>query len=120
MPRPGVVNVGGVCTAVRQARGIPLQPSVHRSPVAVGILCGAGAAIFWAMGFTAAKYGVEIGFSPADLTFHRCVWSGLLLLPLAWRAGLADLNGVGWGRSAALAIFGGPALAIISYSGFLL
>jgi drug/metabolite transporter (DMT)-like permease len=88
-------------------------------PVAVGILCGAGAALFWAAGFTAARHGVDIGFSPADVTFHRCVWSGLVLLPLAWRAGLADLNGIGWGRGIVLTVLGGPGIAIVSYSGFM-
>jgi drug/metabolite transporter (DMT)-like permease len=90
------------------------------SKTTLGILCGAGAALFWAAGFAAARHGVDIGFSPADVTFHRCVWSGLILLPLAWRAGLADLNGIGWGRGAVLTILGGPGIAIVSYSGFLL
>ncbi len=90
------------------------------SNTTIGILCGAGAAIFWAMGFTAAKHGIDIGFSPADLTFHRCVWGGLALLPLFMRDNVATLNGVGWGHGVALAIFGGPGLAVISYSGFVL
>ena len=64
----------------------------------IGIACGAGAALFWAAGFVVVRHGINLGFTPADLTFHRCFWSGLLLLPLAWRDGLADLNGVGWGR----------------------
>src|SRR5688500_8177869 len=76
----------------------PLQPSALRTPIAMGILCGAGAAMFWAAGFAAARHGIDIGFSPADLTFHRCVWGGLVLLPLAWRDGIADLNGIGWRR----------------------
>lgn len=88
--------------------------------IAMGIACGAGAALFWAAGFTAAKHGIDIGMSPADLAFHRFFWSGVVLLPLVVRAGIADLNGIGWGRGIALTIFGGPGLAIISYSGFLL
>src|SRR4029077_4947931 len=86
----------------------------------IGIACGAGAALFWAAGFVLVRHGINIGFTPADLTFHRCFWSGLLLLPLAWQDGLRDLNGVGWGRGILLAILGGPGLAFISYSGFLL
>jgi len=88
--------------------------------MAVGVLCGAGAAVFWAAGFVAARHGVDIGFSPADLTFHRCFWAGLFLLPLAWREGLRDLNGVGWVRGIVLTFFGGPGIAFVSYSGFLL
>jgi drug/metabolite transporter (DMT)-like permease len=90
------------------------------SSVAIGVLCGAGAAVFWAAGFVAARHGIDIGFTPADITFHRCFWGGLVLLPLAWRAGLRDLNGVGWGRGTVLTFLGGPGIAIVSYSGFLL
>ena len=88
------------------------------STTAIGIACGAGAAVFWAAGFVGARHGIDIGFSPADLTFHRCFWAGLVLLPLAWRAGLRDLNGIGWGRGAVLTFFGGPGIAFVSYSGF--
>jgi drug/metabolite transporter (DMT)-like permease len=87
---------------------------------AIGIACGVGAAVLWAAGFVAARHGIDVGFSPADLTFHRCFWAGLVLLPIAWRDGLADLNGVGWGRGVLLTFFGGPGIAFVSYSGFLL
>src|SRR4029079_17747014 len=82
-------------------------PSPSNRATAVGILCGIGAALFWAAGFVVVRHGINLGFTPADLTFHRCFWSGLLLLPLAWRDGLADLNGVGWGRGVLLTILGG-------------
>ena len=88
--------------------------------VAIGIACGAGAAVFWAAGFVAARHGIDVGFTPADLTFHRCFWAGLVLLPLALRDGIGDLNGIGWGRGTVLTILGGPGIAIVSYSGFLL
>jgi drug/metabolite transporter (DMT)-like permease len=100
-------------------RGLMIGSS-RFSSVAIGVLCGAGAAVFWAAGFVAARHGIDIGFTPADITFHRCFWGGLVLLPLAWRAGLRDLNGVGWGRGAVLTFLGGPGIAIVSYSGFLL
>jgi drug/metabolite transporter (DMT)-like permease len=89
-------------------------------PLAAGIACGAGAAIFWAVGFTAASRGIAIGFSPADLTLHRLVWGGLVLLPFLWRAGIADLGGVGWMRGIVFTILGGPGIAMLSYSGFVL
>jgi drug/metabolite transporter (DMT)-like permease len=88
--------------------------------IALGIACGVGAALFWAAGFVLVRHGINVGFTPADLTFHRCFWSGLILFPLAWRDGLRDLNGVGWGHGVLLTILGGPGLAFISYSGFLL
>ena len=94
--------------------GTPLGP-----PVILGVACGAGAALFWAAGFVAARHGIAVGFSPADIAFHRFVWAGLLCLPLAARAGLSDLAGVGWVRGVALTLLGGPPLALFSYAGFL-
>ena len=97
-----------------------MTPSSPSHSIAIGIACGAGAAVLWAAGFVAARHGIDIGFTPADLTFHRCFWAGVFLLPLAWRDGLGDLNGIGWGRGIALTFFGGPGIAFVSYSGFLL
>jgi drug/metabolite transporter (DMT)-like permease len=99
---------------------VPPKPTSKASSATLGILCGAGAAIFWAIGFTAVRHGIDIGFSPMDITFHRCVWGGLFLLPLFLRGSAADLNGVGWWRGIVLAILSGPGISIISYSGFLL
>jgi drug/metabolite transporter (DMT)-like permease len=94
-----------------------ISPAPPRT-VAIGVLCGAGAAVFWATGFVAARHGIDIGFSPADLTFHRCFWAGVFLLPLALRNGIGDLNGIGWGRGIVLTFFGGLGISFVSYSGF--
>jgi drug/metabolite transporter (DMT)-like permease len=90
------------------------------TPTIVGSLCGLGAAFAWAAGFVAARHGLTVGLGPADMAFHRFVWPALVVLPAVWRGGLYDLNGVGWGRAVALMVLGGPILAIVSYSGFLL
>jgi drug/metabolite transporter (DMT)-like permease len=84
-----------------------------------GILCGVGAAVFWAAGFVATRHGIDAGFSPFDIVLHRFLWSAVILLPLFLRDGAADLNGIGWGPGVALTILGGPGLAVLSYSGFL-
>jgi drug/metabolite transporter (DMT)-like permease len=86
----------------------------------IGVGCGVAAAVFWAMGFVAAKHGVSIGFTPADLAFHRFFWSGLFLMPAVWRAGFADLGGVGWGRGLLICLLSGPTQALLAYSGFIL
>src|SRR5262249_28291005 len=70
-------------------------------------------------GFVATRHGLKVGFTPADLLMHRYLWSGLAFLPIAIRAGLGNLCGVGWARGLALMVLGGPVMAIISYSGFL-
>jgi drug/metabolite transporter (DMT)-like permease len=90
------------------------------SATAMGITCGAGAAVCWAMGFAAARHGITIGLTPLDIAMHRFVWAGIVLFPLMARDGFADLGGVGWGRGIALTMFGGLPLAVLSYSGFLL
>lgn len=94
----------------------------HPGPtnIVIGILCGVGAAVFWAGGLVAARHGIAIGFSAFDLSFHRYVWAGLAFLPSVLRHGARDLNGIGWGRGFALAILGGPGQAVTSATGFLL
>ncbi|HMF25089.1 MAG TPA: DMT family transporter [Pseudolabrys sp.] len=93
---------------------------IHRPTVIIGIVCGTLAALAWAAGFVVAKHGIQIGFSPADLAFHRFFWSGLLVLPLMMRQGLRDLDGLGWGRGFAMTILSGPPQSLLAYSGFIL
>jgi drug/metabolite transporter (DMT)-like permease len=97
----------------------PVKSSSQGSLTAAGMLCGVGAAVFWAAGFVATRHGIDIGLSPFDIVLHRFLWSAVILLPLFLRDGAADLNGIGWPRGVLLTILGGPGLAIVSYSGFL-
>jgi drug/metabolite transporter (DMT)-like permease len=97
----------------------PADPT-QRALLIIGTVCGVLAAFGWAAGFVAAKHGIEIGFTPADLAFHRFFWSGLLLLPVAWRAGLKDLGGVGWGRGVIVTLLSGPPQAMLAYTGFII
>jgi drug/metabolite transporter (DMT)-like permease len=87
-------------------------------PALFGIVCGLGAALFWALGFVAARYGLNAGFTPADLLMHRFLWSGIVFMPLVVHAGVRDLGGIGWGRAAALMVLGGPGMSILTYTGF--
>ncbi|MFZ3351010.1 MAG: DMT family transporter [Xanthobacteraceae bacterium] len=84
----------------------------------LGVLCGAGSALFWAFGFVAARHGVLDGMSPLVLALHRFIWPGFALLPLVARSGLGDLGGLGWRRGIALTAFGGLPLALWSYIGY--
>lgn len=93
---------------------------IQRQVTIIGVTCGTLAAAAWAGGFVAAKHAVQIGFSPADIAFHRFFWSGLFLLPAFFRQGPRDLGGIGWGRGFALSLFGGPAQALLAYCGFIL
>jgi len=89
-------------------------------PGVVGVLCGAGAALFWAAGLVSARHGIAIGLSPLDITLHRLVLVGFVFLPFVRAGGAADIAGVGWGRSILLTLCGGPPLALLSYAGFIL
>ncbi len=98
---------------------LPGQPTARRD-ILIGALCGVVAALGWAAGFVAAKHGIAVGFSPADLAFHRFFWTGLLLLPVALRDGLRNLGGIGWGRGLVMSVLAGPPQAMIAYTGFIL
>src|SRR5437660_9063123 len=88
-------------------------------PALLGVACGAGAALFWALGFVATRHGLKLGFTPADLLMHRFLWSGIVFLPIVLRAGIGNLCGIGWGRGLVLMVLGGPVMSLISYTGFL-
>jgi len=90
-----------------------------RRTMLLGVLCGAGSALFWAFGFVAARHGVLVGLSPLVSSLHRFIWPGLALLPLVAANGVGDLGGLGWRRGIALTLFGGLPLALWSYAGYL-
>src|SRR5208282_1268132 len=94
-------------------------PSTTKHGTAWGVACGAGAALFWALGFVAARQGVTAGLSPLVIALHRFAWPGLALLPFVVRNNFADLRMIGWRRGAALALSGGLPLALFSYFGYL-
>jgi drug/metabolite transporter (DMT)-like permease len=96
----------------------PTQPAPAAAGVAAGVACGVGAAVFWAAGLVAARHGINIGLSPADMAVHRFVWSGLAMLPSVLLN--RDLVHIGLSRGLAVTLFGGPLLALLSYAGFLL
>ena len=92
----------------------------HMPTLIIGIVCGTAAALCWALGFVVAKHGIQIGFSPADIAFHRFFWTGVLLLPAIVREGVRDLGGAGWGRALVMTIFAGPPQSLLAYTGFIL
>jgi drug/metabolite transporter (DMT)-like permease len=95
----------------------PPQPVKHAT--AWGVICGAGSAFFWALGFVAARHGVLAGLSPLVIALHRFLWAGLAFLPLVALNTPGNLGGVGWRRGFVLTLFGGLPLALLSYVGYL-
>jgi drug/metabolite transporter (DMT)-like permease len=94
----------------------PSVPTLRNSHALLGIACGAGAALFWALGLAIGRHGILIGFAPADIVFHRFVWAGLVFLPFFARDAV---HSIGWRKSVWLTLAGGPFLAFFSYAGFL-
>jgi drug/metabolite transporter (DMT)-like permease len=90
------------------------------SPTVIGLLCGATAALFWAVSLVSALHGISVGITPLEIAIHRFVWVGIAFLPFVRRGGVADIAGVGWGRSIALTLTGSVLLALFSNAGFLL
>src|SRR5580658_269848 len=93
-------------------------PPATKNATVLGMLCGAGSALFWAFGFVAARHGVLIGISPLVLALHRFVWPGFALIPVVAASGFGDLGGLGWRRGIALTLVGGLPLALWSYVGY--
>jgi drug/metabolite transporter (DMT)-like permease len=96
-----------------------LAPPPVKHAKALGVACGAGAALCWALGFVAARHGIDVGVSPLVLALHRFVWPGLVLLPFVAGSGWRNLGGIRWSHGFALAVFGGLPLALLSYLGYL-
>jgi drug/metabolite transporter (DMT)-like permease len=94
-------------------------PLAAKYATAWGVACGAGAALCWALGFVAARQGINSGLSPLVIALHRFAWPGLALLPLVAKDNFADLRMIGLSRGAALALFGGLPLALLSYVGYI-
>jgi drug/metabolite transporter (DMT)-like permease len=97
---------------------LSLSPPPTKHATALGVLCGAVSALFWAFGFVAARHGVLIGMSPLVLALHRFIWPGLALLPLVATRGFSNLGGLGWRRGIALTLCGGLPLALWSFFGY--
>jgi drug/metabolite transporter (DMT)-like permease len=95
------------------------SPSPVKHATALGVLCGAGSAFCWALGFVAARHGVLVGLSPLVIALHRFVWPGLALLPVVIANGFGNLGGLGWRRGIAITMCGGLPLALWSYLGYL-
>lgn len=92
---------------------------VQKQLLIIGVTCGTLAAAAWAGGFVVAKHGIEIGFAPADIAFHRFFWTGVLLLPMVLRD-WKGMVGVGWGRGFVMSLLSGPPQSLLAYSGFVL
>ena len=68
--------------------------------------------------FVSARAGIIAGLTPDDMIFARFIVAGSLLLPFLMYWGLPTLAGIGWPRSIALMLTGGPLFAILQTGGY--
>ncbi len=105
-------------TATVLPRKPPPGRFIDTGSEAFGLFCGCVLAVGASTSFAFARAGILAGFSPGDLILLRFGVSGLLLLPLVWRAGLWSLAGIGWSRGMVLLALGGPGFALMQSGGY--
>ncbi len=93
-------------TAGTTADGSKSPPS--GGTVRLGAAYGVLAVLGWAVFNVSSKAALDHGFMPNDLTMMRYGVSGLVCLPLLWRAGFKNAGGLGWPRAILLALAAGP------------
>ena len=89
-------------------------------PALQGLAWGLLAAAIWASYSVLARLAVTSGLSPGDLTLLRFAPGALIMAPLMWRWGWADLAGIGWRRGLVLALLAGPGFSLLFMTGFTL
>lgn len=89
-------------------------------PAWQGLCWGLLAAAIWASYSVLARLAVTSGLSPGDLTLLRFAPGALIMAPLLWRWGWADLAGIGWRRGLVLALLAGPGFSLLFMTGFTL
>lgn len=88
------------------------------SSVPFGYACGLIMALGASISFAGARAGVLGGLAPDDLIFARFLVAGLAMCPLLIYWGLPTLAGIGWLRSVALLLTGGPLFALLQTGGY--
>jgi drug/metabolite transporter (DMT)-like permease len=81
------------------------------------IFYGVLVALIWGAQPVVSRYGFQLGLNAADATLVRYLASGLLMLPYAWRRGLADACGLGWRKGLCLFLLSGPLFSLILIGG---
>ncbi len=93
------------------------QTASARGGLGLGILCGFLAVGIWAGQISVNAVAIRGGLNTFDVTAIRAVVAGLVLLPVLWRAGFADLGGIGWRRGFILAACAGPPFTLVNVGG---
>ncbi|WP_050467995.1 DMT family transporter [Herbaspirillum chlorophenolicum] len=74
-------------------------------------------ALIWGVQPVISRYGFQAGLSAQDATLVRYLVSGLLMLPYAYKRGLANACGIGWRRALLLFFLSGPLFSLVLIGG---
>lgn len=77
------------------------------------ILAGMAMIGIYAVQFVAARFSLREHLTATDLATLRFVGAGMVMLPVVWRIGLADIKALGWRRALTLAALAGLPYPII-------
>ena len=77
------------------------------------ILAGLAMIGIYAVQFVAARFSLREHLTATDLATLRFVGAGMVMLPVVWRSGLADIKALGWQRALTLAALAGLPYPII-------
>lgn len=83
----------------------------------MGFLYGLAVALVWGAQPVVATFGYRAGMSALDLTLLRFATSGLIMLPLFLRIGVAKAGGLGWPRALLLILLAGPLYNMVLIGG---
>jgi len=83
----------------------------------MGFLYGLAVALVWGAQPVVATFGYRAGMSALDLTLLRFGASGLIMLPLFLRSGVAKAGGLGWPRALLLILLAGPLYNMVLIGG---
>ena len=83
----------------------------------MGFLYGLAVALVWGAQPVVATFGYRAGMSALDLTLLRFAASGLVMLPLFLRSGVAKAGGLGWPRALLLILLAGPLYNMVLIGG---
>lgn len=100
-----------------------MSPPVSRRALVIGLACALAVLAIWTSFILVARVSARHALTAFDIAFLRFVFSGLVVLPIAWVRRRALIDGLGGPaqavrRGAALAAAAGVGYCGLAYSGF--
>jgi drug/metabolite transporter (DMT)-like permease len=98
----------------------PTSPATSRGRIVLATIAGVVAMLLYAGQFVVSRWSIQRTLSLWDLAALRFTVAGLLMLPVVMRRGLLHAAGIGWSRSAILAVAAGAPYTLVMYAGLVM